>query len=146
MEQASYQELLVWQKAMKLTVVIYKLVKKLPKEELYSLSDQMDSRSTRLLIELWWTCSNTIKRACHEVSRAVISIPSNIAEGQSRYTKKDFIHFLIIARGSRAELETQLLGCVEVGFLNEDEILEAMDLLTEIGKMLNALISKLRNS
>jgi four helix bundle protein len=120
MEQSSYRELLVWQKAMKLIAVIYKLVKKLPKEELFGLSGQM--------------------------RRAVVSIPSNIAEGQSRYTKKDFIHFLIIARGSRAELETQLLGCVEIGFLNETEILEAMDLLTEIGKMLNALISKLRNS
>ena len=118
MEQANYQELLVWQKAMRLTVVIYKLVKKLPKEELYSLSDQM--------------------------RRAVISIPSNIAEGQNRYTKKDFTHFLIIARGSKAELKTQLLICVEISYLNETEILEAINLLTETGKMLNSLINKLR--
>ena len=144
MEQANYQELLVWQKAMKLTVVIYKLVKKLPKEELYSLSDQMDSRSTRLLIELWWTCSNTIKRACHEVSRTVVSIPSNIAEGQDRQTKKEFIQFLNISRGSKAELETQLVICVKVGYLKETEILEAKNLLIEIGKMLTSLINKLK--
>ena len=103
---------------MKLMAVIYKLVKKLPKEELFCLSAQM--------------------------RRVAVSIPSNIAEGHSRYTKKDFIHFLIIARGSKTELETQLLGCVEIGFLNEAEILEAMDLLIEIGKMLNSLINKLR--
>ena len=118
MEKANYRELVVWQKAMKLTAVIYKLVKKLPKEELYSLSDQM--------------------------RRAVISIPSNIAEGQGRHTNKDFTHFLIIARGSKSELETQLLVCVEVGYLGEAEILEAMDLLTEIGKMLNSFINKLK--
>jgi hypothetical protein len=132
MEKSLYQELLVWQKAMSLAIVIYKLVKKLPKEELYSLSDQMDSSSTRPLIKLCWTCSNTIKRACYEVSRAVVSIPS----------KNELIHFLAIARGSKAELETQLLLCVEVGYLEEAEILESMNLLTEIGKMLNSLINK----
>jgi hypothetical protein len=79
---------------MKLGVIIYKLVDKLPKKELYFLSDQI----------------------------------------------------LVIARGSKSELETQLLLCVEVGYLKEDEILEAMNLLTELSKMLNALISKLRNS
>jgi len=118
METLNYQELLVWQKAMKLTAIIYKLVKKLPKEELYCLSDQM--------------------------RRSVVSIPSNIAEGRNRNTKKELIHFLGISRGSKSELETQLLVCVEVGYLEEVEILEAMDLLTEIGKMLNAFIKKLR--
>jgi four helix bundle protein len=118
MEKASYQGLLVWQKAMDLTTVIYNLVKKLPKEELYSLSDQM--------------------------RRAVVSIPSNIAEGQDRNTNKEFVHFLCIARGSKAELETQLLICVKIGYLTEPEILEAMNLSTEIGKMLTSLINKLK--
>ena len=117
MEKSSYQRLIVWQKAMDLTAVIYKLVKKLPKEELYSLSDQ--------------------------IRRAVVSIPSNIAEGHERNTNKEFIHFLTISRGSKAELETQLLVCVKVGYLNETEIIEAMNLLTEIGKMLTSLINKL---
>jgi len=119
MEKSSYQGLLVWQKSIELTAIIYKLVKKLPKEELYALSDQM--------------------------RRAAVSIPSNIAEGQDRYTKKEFAQFLTMARGSKAELETQLLICVKVGYLNETEIVEAMTLLKEIGKMLTSFINKLKN-
>ena len=118
MEQSSYRGLIVWQKAMELAVLIYNLTKKLLREELYSLSDQM--------------------------RRAVISIPSNIAEGQDRDTNNEFVRFLTISRGSKAELETQLLICVKVGYLKEIEILEAMDLLTEIGKMLTSLIKKLK--
>jgi four helix bundle protein len=118
MEKSSYQGLLVWQKAMDLTAVIYKLVKKLPKEELYSLSDQM--------------------------RRAAVSIPSNIAEGRDRNTNKEFVQFLTVSRGSRAELETQILVCVNVGYLTEIDILEAMNLLTEVGKMLTSLIKKLK--
>jgi four helix bundle protein len=117
MEKSSYQGLLVWQKAMDLTAVIYNLTKKLPKEELYSLSVQM--------------------------RRASVSIPSNIAEGHDRNSNKEFIHFLTISRGSKAELETQLLICVKVCYLNESEILEAMNLSKEIGKMLTSLIKKL---
>jgi four helix bundle protein len=120
MEQSSYQGLLVWQKAMDLTAVIYNLTRKLPKEELYGLSDQM--------------------------RRAAVSIPSNIAVGQDRNTNKEFVRFLTISRGSKAELETQLLICVKVGYLNETEIEEAMVLLTEIGKMLTSLINKLSAS
>ena len=119
MEKSSYQGLLVWQKAMDLTTAIYKLVKKLPKEELYSLSDQM--------------------------RRSAVSIPSNIAEGQDRHSKKEFIHFLTISRGSKAELETQLLICVKVGYLSETDISEAMSLSKEIGKMLTSLINKLKD-
>jgi len=118
MEQSSYQGLRVWQKAMELAVIIYRLTKKLPKEELFSLSDQM--------------------------RRAAISIPSNIAEGQDRDTNREFVRFLTISRGSKAELETQLLICVKVGYLNEHEISEAMDLLKETGKMLTSLINKLK--
>jgi len=117
MEKSSYRGLLVWQKAMDLTAIIYQLVKKLPKEELYGLSDQM--------------------------RRAVVSIAANIAEGQDRNTNKEFIHFLTISRGSKAELETLLLICVKVGYLNETDISEAINLSTEIGKMLTSLINKL---
>jgi four helix bundle protein len=118
MEKSSYKGLVVWQKAMSLTAIIYKLVKKLPKEELYSLGEQM--------------------------RRAAVSIPSNIAEGQDRQTDKELIHFLTVSRGSKAELETQLLICVLVGYLNEPEIEEAMNLLEQIGKMLTTLIKKLK--
>ncbi|HQL05934.1 MAG TPA: four helix bundle protein [Treponemataceae bacterium] len=97
--------------------MIYSLVKKLPREEIYALSDQM--------------------------RRAAVSIPSNIAEGQSRNSTKEFIQFLAIAKGSKAELETQLLLCVKVQYLADTDISEAMELLQEIGKMLNALIKTL---
>ena len=103
---------------MDLTTVIYNLTKKLPKEELFSLNAQM--------------------------RKAAVSIPSNIAEGQDRNTSKEFAQFLTIARGSKAELETQLLICVKVGYLNEEEISEAMSLLAETGKMLTSLINKLK--
>jgi four helix bundle protein len=118
MSTSSYQGLIVWQKAMELTVEIYKVTKKLPKEETYSLCDQM--------------------------KRSAVSIPSNIAEGHDRGTKKEFIYFLTIARGSKAELETQLLICLKIGYLSELDISAAMSLLKEIGSMLTSLISKLK--
>ena len=116
----NYRDLIVWQKAIDLTVLIYSLAKKLPKEETYVLSDQM--------------------------RRAAVSIPSNIAEGQERYHKNDFIRFLQIAQGSKSELETQLLICVKVGYLNENDIVEILKLTSEIGKMLNAFIEKLKSN
>ena len=114
---AHYKELTVWQKSMELVVEVYRLVRKLPKEELYALSDQM--------------------------RRAVVSIPSNIAEGQQRNSKNDFKHFLTIARGSNAEVETQLLICVRLNYFKEEEIRQAIDLCNEISRMLSAFILKL---
>ena len=117
---ASYRDLTVWQKAMDLTTEIYKLTKKLPKEETYALSDQM--------------------------RRASVSIPSNIAEGQDRNTRKEFCNFLYMARGSRAELETQIDICLRVGYLTNDDVKQTISLLNEIGKMLSSLISKLKTA
>ena len=108
-----FKDLIVWQKAMELVAEVYRLVKKLPKEELFALSDQ--------------------------IRRAAISIPSNIAEGQGRNSTKELIHFLAIAKGSKAELETQLLLCVKINYLKGAEIETAISLIQEIGKMLNAL-------
>jgi four helix bundle protein len=102
---------------MDLVVEVYKAVMLLPDEEMYVLSDQM--------------------------RRAAVSIPSNIAEGQERNTTKDFIKHLFIAKGSKGELETQLLICVRLKFLAQSQIETAQSLLTEIGKMLNALIQGL---
>ena len=116
----NYQELIVWQKAMDVAAEIYHIVKKLPKEECFSLSDQM--------------------------RRAAVSIPSNIAEGQARSSKKEFIHFLSIALGSKSELETQLLLSVKVGYLLDSEIEKAIGLLAETGKLLTALIRSQRIS
>ena len=115
-----YNDLVVWQKSMDLVVEIYRIVKLLPKEEVYALSAQM--------------------------RRAAISIPSNIAEGQSRNTSKEFINFLGIARGSNAELQTQCLLCVKLEYLTEKDIACALSLTNEIGKMLNALILTLSAS
>ena len=108
-----FKDLIVWQKSMELASVVYLLVKKLPKEELFALSNQ--------------------------IRRAVVSIPSNIAEGQGRNSTKEFIHFLAIAKGSKAELETQLLLCAQINYLNNSDIETAINLIHEIGKMINAL-------
>jgi four helix bundle protein len=115
----SYEELTVWQKAMDLVTEVYGLAKLLPGEELYVLSDQM--------------------------RRAAVSIPSNIAEGQGRSTTRDFIKYLYIAKGSKAELETQLLICVRLQYLTQPQIQVAKGLIDEIGRMLNALIRSLSN-
>ena len=112
-----YEDLIVWQKAMDLVVEIYGLAKLLPTEEIHALSNQM--------------------------RRAAVSIPSNIAEGQERNTTKEFINHLYIAKGSKGELETQLLICVRLQYLMQPQIAKALNLLSEIGKMLNALIQSL---
>ncbi len=109
----NYKDYIVWQKSMTVVKLIYSLVKKLPKEELFSLSDQM--------------------------RRCAVSIPSNIAEGQQRGSDAEFARFINIAQGSRAELETQLLICVSIGYMTDDDISELMSLLEEINKMLSAL-------
>jgi len=75
--------------------------------------------------------------------RAAVSIPSNIAEGQDRNTNKEFCNYLYIARGSRAELETQLNICIRVGYYTIDDVEPSMKLLNEVGRMLTKLISKL---
>ena len=113
----SYRELVVWKRSMELVVEAYKLVRYLPKEETYTLSNQ--------------------------IRRAVISIPSNIAEGNGRASTKDYLRFLSIARGSKYEFDTQLLICVELNYLTKEQISKAMLLSDEIGRMLNALIAKL---
>jgi four helix bundle protein len=111
-----YQDLIVWQKSMELAAKVYRITKKLPKEEIYSLTNQM--------------------------RRAAVSIPSNIAEGQARHSVKQFTHFLKIAQGSKAELETQLLLCVKIEYLSDSDITEIMLLSQEVGKMLSTLIAK----
>ena len=110
----TYRELQVWQKSMLLVNRIYDITKKLPKEETYALSDQM--------------------------RRAVISIPSNVAEGYGRRSDKDFAYFLTIARGSTFEIETQLQVAIMLGYVNEDQVQESFSLCDECTKILNALI------
>ncbi len=117
MKSSDYRQLKVWQKAMDLTVEIYDLVKHLPKEETYALSDQM--------------------------RRAAVSIPSNIAEGQGRNSDKEFVNFLSIARGSLWELETQIELCERLHYIDQNLKAKNLALTTQISKMLNALSNSL---
>ncbi|WP_281950353.1 four helix bundle protein [Nitrosophilus kaiyonis] len=111
-----YEKLNVWQKSMELVTEIYKLVKKFPKEEMFALSDQ--------------------------IRRSAVSIPSNIAKGSSRNSKKEFIQFLYISLGSICELETQLKINENVGYLNS--LNELFNKTEKIKKMINALITSLK--
>ena len=92
MKTSSHKELLIWNKSFELRIILYKLVKEFPKIEQYALGDQM--------------------------RRCIISIPSNIAEGHSRASNKEFIHFLTISRGSLAELLTQIEFAIELEYLD----------------------------
>ncbi len=104
----------VWQKAMTLVSLVYRLAHQLPKEELFALSSQ--------------------------VRRCAVSVPSNIAEGSKRGTKKDFLQFLRIASGSAAELETQLLLMQNEYHIDATEALQE---LNQLQRMLESLMSKL---
>ena len=79
-----------------------------------------------------------------QMRRAAVSIPSNIAEGQGRQTDKEFRNFLSIANGSCMELETQLLICVRQKYLSKEEIQLALSLSGEVGRILSAIIIKLK--
>jgi four helix bundle protein len=114
----SYRDLLVWQKAMRLATEAYRLTKALPRSEEYRLTSQL--------------------------LRAAASVLSNIAEGHARGTRKDYAHFISIARGSLAETETVLLLLVEVELLTSERVESALALCGEIGKMLNRLHTRLR--
>lgn len=115
-----HRDLIVWQKAMQLTIDVYNLIRQLPLEEKYALSDQM--------------------------RRSAISIPSNVAEGNARESKRDTNHFLHIAQGSRAELETQLELCLRIGYLSETQLKETLSPSDEVGRMLAGLIKSLKSN
>ena len=114
-EEAAYKKLIVWQKAMDLVDLVYKMMRCFPKEERFRLCDQL--------------------------SRAVVSVPSNIAEGNGRGTKQDYAHFLSIARGSLYETMTQLEIARRQCYV--DDITQAESLADEIRRMLGSLVSKL---
>lgn len=114
-EDAIYKKLVVWQRSMELVKVVYELMKSFPRNEHFRLCDQL--------------------------SRAVISIPSNIAEGNGRGSKKEFAHFLSVARGSLYETMTQLEIAANLGYIRDSDI--PVELGSTIRRMLNSLISKL---
>lgn len=114
----SHRDLIVWQKAMQLATMAYGLAKIIPKTEEFRLTSQL--------------------------LRAAASVPANIAEGHSRGTRKDYAHFVSIARGSLAETETFLLLAVSVGLLTTEDTQAAIELCTEVSKMLTSLLNRLR--
>jgi four helix bundle protein len=114
----SFRELVVWQKAMELTVAIYLLTKDYPREELFGLTNQL--------------------------RRCAVSIPSNIAEGQGRISAGEFRQFLGIARGSVCELQTQLELSRRLQFGGKDLIDSADALSIEVRKMLFGMLDSLQ--
>ena len=113
----SYKDLIVWQKAIELVDAVYELTDQFPREETYVLAAQM--------------------------KRSAISMPSNIAEGSRRGTKKDFRHFLLNSFGSGAELETQIVITKRRPFGKALDYSNIDQLLEEVMKMLNTLIQNL---
>ena len=115
----SFRDLVVWQRAMQLTVVIYRLTREFPREEIYGLTSQ--------------------------IRRSAVSMPSNIAEGHGRLNSGEYRQFLGIARASNFELQTQLeiARAIEIG--NPKLLDEAEGLSHEVGKMLYAILESIKN-
>ena len=114
----SYKDLEVWKRAMELVVEIYNLTEQFPNTERYGLTNQM--------------------------RRAAVAIPSNIAEEQKRGHSKEFLQFLYVSYSSGAELETQIEICKRLHKLSDLDYTKAENLLKEVMKMLNKLISSLK--
>ena len=115
----SFEELPVWKDARIFANKIYNLTKKFPKEENYGLTSQ--------------------------ITRATVSIGSNVAEGFDRYSKKDFIKFLIIARGSISEVQNDLYIALDLKYINQNNFQENYALAKELGKQINGFIRYLRS-
>ena len=113
----TFEDLIIWQKSIVLTKQIYTITRKFPKEEIYGLSNQL--------------------------RRASVSIASNIAEGYGRITRNDYKRFLSFSFGSTFEIQTQLIICIEIGIINNEDFNESMMLSKEISAMLYAIIKKL---
>jgi four helix bundle protein len=113
----SYRELRVWNRAVDLVELGYGITKKLPADEKYGLTSQ--------------------------IRRAAVSVPANIAEGYGRRRRGDYLQHLSIANGSLKELETHFFICVRLGHLTQADIQPAMELGSEVGKMLGSMIRRL---
>lgn len=113
----TYRDLKVWQHSMDLVTDIYQLTKSLPDHEKYGLISQ--------------------------IRRAAISIPANIAEGYGRKHRKEYLHHLSFANGSLKEVETFLILCTRLNYLDRNDLKEVWDLAQQIGKILNQMSKKL---
>ena len=120
MKLRTYQELIVWQKAMDLVESVYMVSRSFPREEMYALTSQ--------------------------IRRASVSIASNIAEGQGRRTTSDFLRHLSIAYGSLLETETQILIAQRLHYLAKPKAEGAIKQAAEVGRLLNGLMASLTRS
>ena len=116
--RGAHQDLIVWQKAMRLAAQVHEATRRFPRDERFGLLLQM--------------------------RRAAVSIPSNLAEGAARRTTREFLAFLHIARGSQAELDTQLRLATEFHYLAPECATDLLLKTEEVGRMLTALIAALR--
>lgn len=114
---ASYKDLLVWQKGIDLVKLIYKTTQSFPSDERFGLISQM--------------------------RRAAVSVPSNLAEGQARKSTAEFIQFVSQSEGSLAELDTQLIIAIELGYCARNDANQTFELIGELRRMLNSLRRKL---
>ena len=112
-----FQDLEVWKKAIVLVKNIYLITQTFPKEETYGMTSQ--------------------------IRRAAVSIPSNIAEGKARQSKKEYVQFLFIALGSTAEVQTQIIIAKELQYITEKNKLDILENLDHIARMLRRLIQEL---
>jgi four helix bundle protein len=115
----SFRDLIVWQRAMQLTVSIYRLTQGFPREEMYGLTSQ--------------------------IRRSAVSVPSNIAEGHGRLNTGEYRQFLSIARGSNFELQTQLEIARALEFGNSKLLDEAEGYSHEVGKMIYAILESIKD-
>ena len=113
-----YKDLVAWQKAMELVELVYVATGEFPKHEIYGLANQM--------------------------RRAAVSVPSNIAEGKAHYSNRDFVRFLRHARGSLAEIETQILIAERRRYLTPATTAKLAQQLDELGRILSGLINSLK--
>ncbi len=113
----SYRDLIAWQKAMEFAEAAYCLANKFPVEERFSLTAQL--------------------------RRCAISVPSNIAEGEGRFSNPDFKRFLSIAHGSLSEAETQILLAIRLGYLTDDDAQAVLSTAAEVGKLIRGLARSL---
>ena len=109
----SFTDLETWKEGHKLVIAVYKILPSLPRSS-YSLIDQ--------------------------ISRCVVSITSNIAEGFSRKSRKEKVQFYYIAKGSLTELQNQILICRDVGFISQEKFFELAELTVKVGRLLTGLI------
>jgi len=113
-----HRDLVVWQKAMQLACNIYRATARFPRAETFGLTIQL--------------------------RRAAVSIPSNLAEGSARRTSADFLSYLYIARGSQAEVDTQLRLARDLGFVSDEVSTHLLALTDEVGRLLTAVIHGVR--